>query len=445
MNNAPTQARDGDGETVETTAAVPSETPEASHGDATPSRLGRWASQINQRRLAKVVSAETVAAQKRLLQQRREEEAQRDRETASQTAASRRKAQAARQETETETDPAPVPHWMKWIGAWFDRSFGSSPLIAPLIVSGVYTMKTGMDAPLHMSWAVALFFTLGLEGSLWYLSRLYEQTRLEGDSTFSLRVGMIGIILLIAGLIGGHAIWEAMGSVQIMVDLPWTERQIPLEKAVPAIAVAVMSAIGTFVWSKRATFRHRVKLRQQNLIDPRAPKFSTWSWILDGPQTFLALRHAVRYRISSPVLAVEDRRLWVMSQRPKVWPLVETVDAELVETPSRETVRVKAETSARETTHLVSVSPLRPLSSSPETATVSGDGNLSVSTVSAETETVDQVETVGRLRDGDGLSYAKIALRLGVSKAQAGRLGQQYDKRLRLRLETGETETEIAT
>jgi hypothetical protein len=442
MNNAPTQAPE---ETLTVSDETSVETMAPAEGDAKSSRFRLLASHLNERRLAKAVSAETLAAQKRLVEQRERDEARKQAETASQAAASRRKTQAARQETETAEDAAPIPQWMKWLGAWFDRSFGSSPLVAPLIVSGVFTMDVGMSDPLKMSWIVAFAFTLGLEGSLWYLSRLYEQTRLEGDSTFSLRAGMIGIILLIAGLIGGHAVWEAMGSVPVLVDLPLTESKMPLEDAVPAIAVAVMSAIGTFVWSKRATFRHRVKLRQQNLIDPRAPKFSTWSWILDGPQTFGALRHAVRYRISSPVLAVEDRRLWIMSDRPKVWPVVETVEEETPETSQSQRLKAVPARVVTETERPALSSPERPALPSRETVAETTPGTDIVPTVSQETGDADIVETVGRLKRDEELSLSAIALRLSISKAHAGRHWTAFQKRETSRAGDGETtETETS-
>lgn len=428
-------------ETRDVSEETPVETETAPPRDARPSRLRLFAARVETARASRAATAETVAEQKRLLKLRQQQETARQQETASQAATSRRRQQAARQETETAENIAPVPTWMRIVGAWLDRSFGSGPLVAPLIVSGVYTMKVGMDAPLRMHWTIALFFTVGLEGSLWYLSRLYEQTRLEGDSTFSLRAGMIGIILLIAGLIGGHAVWEAMGSMPIMLDLPGTERQIPLEKAVPAVAVAVMSAIGTFVWAKKATFRHRVKLRQQNLIDPRAPKFSTWSWILCFPETFLALRHAVKYRISSPILAVEDRRLWVMSARPKVWPIVETMETETPETT--DPVRLKAIVGApvSETTRPAVSSPKRPALPSRETAPETVGETVLVSPVSSETGDGDIVETVGRLQRDEQLSLSAIALRLGISKAHAGRHAKKFAERETSRRGDGETET----
>lgn len=456
MNNAPTQARDGDEETVLAVTPVPSETPEASHGDAKPSPLGRLASpltklpsRVSDMRRQRVVSAETLAEQKRLLAETERAEEQKRLETLAQAAVSKRKRGTVNAELETDAELAPIPRGMRKFGVWSDRMVASVVLLAPLVVSGYYTVRTGMDAPLNMDQGVALAFTGGLEGSVWYLLQLRERFRLEGYSTFSLTGAIVAIIGLIASMLGGHAIWQALGSSPISVPLPFTEASVPLSDVVPALAISLMSAIGSFVASKRATFKHRERLRAQGRIDAASPRFSTASWFWCPWETFWSLRHAIKFRLTSPVVAVEDWRLWKMSHKPDVWPLVSVSQVE--EETSREPIKVKAETPSRETPSLPTVSAPRPITSSPETVretvTVSAAGTPIVSSVSGETQELDQVETVGRLRDVSKLSYAKIALQLGMSKAQAGRLGQKYDERLRDRLETvgdGETVEAVA-
>jgi hypothetical protein len=411
------------------------ETPETEQRDGKPSPLRLLVSRFADHRASRAADAETAAEQRRLLKLREQQETARQQETASRTAASRRKAQAVRQETGAETEIAPVPLRMRIAGAWADRSIGSLQLAAPLIVSGWFTMDVGMDDPLNMAMPVALFFTLSLEGSLWYLNRLREQFRLEGDSTFSLTAAIFGIITLIAALIGGHAIWKAAGSQAINIDLPGTENTVPLEDVVPALAVALMSAIGTFVWAKKATFKHRVKLREQMLIDPRAPKFAAASWIWCFPTTFFSYHHAVKYRIQSPILAVEDWRLWKLSGRPAVWPLVETVEAELAETSQPQRLKPVPSRVVAETVRPALSSPERPALPSAET-----DAETPiVSGVSVSETAGDLVETVGRLHRDEGLSYKEIGERLHMSKAHAGRLGSSFYKRLAGDGETGES------
>jgi hypothetical protein len=447
MNNAPTQARDGDEETVETPAPGPSETPEAAHGDARPSLLGRWASQltdlpsrVSDLRRRRVASAETRAEQQRLRDETERAEERERLVALSQTAAAKRKRGAVVAEVETDAELSHIPRQMRVAGVWSDRSVASIVFLAPLAVSGYYTVKTGMDTPLNMDQGVALAFTGGLEGSVWYLLQLRGRFRLEGYSTFSLTMAIAGIITLIASMLLGHAIWQALGSSPISVDLPFSEASLPLSDLVPAVAISLMSAIGTFVASKRDTFKHRERLRAQGRIDAATPRFSSASKFWTPWETLWARRHAVKYRLSSPIVAVEDWRLWKMSGKPKVWPLV----SETAEEPSQEPLHIVSTTPSRETGPSPLVSRPRPALPSPETVTVSGEDAPFVSAVSDETETADRVKTVGRLRDEDGLSYAKIAIRLGISKAQAGRLGQEYDKRPRLRPEPGETTVPVA-
>lgn len=446
MNNAPTQTPD---ETLDVSSETAVETKAADTRDAQASRLRLLASRFAEHRASRAANAETAAEQARLLKLREQQEVRRQQEAASRAAASRRRTQAARQETETEADVAPVPLSLRIMGIWTDRSIGGLQLLAPMIVSGVYTMQVGMDDPLKMSLPVALFFTLSLEGSLWYLNRLREQFRLEGDSTFSLTMAIFGIIGLIVALIGGHAIWTNSGSAPVTIGLPGTENTVPLEDVVPALAVALMSAIGTFVWAKRATFKHRVKLREQMLIDPRAPKFAAASWIWCFPTTFMSYHHAVKYRIQSPILAVEDWRLWKLSGRPVVWPLVETLEAELVETSQRQRAATVSVAGADETS--------RPtLSSRPRPALPGGETPRELPAVSSGTAVVpletdedseprpgeDIVETVGRLM-GRKMSYSAIAFRLGISKAHVGRHAKTYMARQPVSQET-ETETETS-
>lgn len=436
------------------TAPVPSETPAASQGDAQPSPLGRLASQFSAWRHARVVSAETRAEQQRLRDETERRDEQQRLEELSQRAVSKRRRVSGEPEEETDEKLAPIPRGMLKFGVWSDRSVASVVLAAPLIVSGYYTVKTGMDAPLNMDQGIALAFTGGLEGSVWYLLQLRQRFRLEGYATFGLSCAIAGIITLIASMLLGHAIWRAMGSLPIDVQLPFTQVSVPLSDLVPAVAISLMSTIGSFVASKRATFKHRARLRAQKRLDTAGPRFSMRRRFWCPWETFWASRHATKYSLSSPELAVDDWRLWRMSGKPVVWPLV--AETSQPEQERRETVRVLSETAApRETSRPQLVSAPRAIAASPETeretvTVVTPDRPL----VSLETGELDQVETVGRLRDGlrlgDGddrrepLSYAKIALRLGISKAHAGRLGQKYDERLRLRPEGDETGVSVA-
>lgn len=226
---------------------------------------------------------------------------------------------------------APLPNWMRIVGVWFDRTFGALPLVAPLLVSGFFTSRVMTDDPISAPLAVAIIITMALEGGVWKLAKLMERTLLEGDSTISLRMGIFGYLSLISGGIFGHAYYQAYDATAAgePVQLTWGDW-------LPAAATALMSMLGVYIWSKDARFKHRVELRNMNLIDSQAPKFSVLAWLLLPLETGMAFRHAVRFRISSPKIAVADRRFWVAAGRPKVWIVDGTEQADEQNTPDQQ-------------------------------------------------------------------------------------------------------------
>lgn len=433
MNTNPNET-DLVSETTGETLSSPTVETETSGWETLKSRVSDW-------RRDRSASAETVAEQRRLLETRQREEEKARRDAASAAARAGRQAAADRQEAATDNAVlAPIPDAMVVTGIWADRAVAGLQRLSPLLVSGAATMIIGMEEPLNMSWPIALAFTLSLEGSLWSLQRLREQFRLEGDGTFSLAMAIYGIIALIFFLVGGHAIWKATGSQPINISVPGLANQVPLSVVVPGIAVALMSAIGVFVWAKNATFKHRARLRAQGRLDAAAPKFAVASWFFCPWETFWSLRHAIKYKLSSPLVAVADWRLWKMCGKPQVWP-----------EPSRETV---AETSRPRTPIRVVSTTGRPetspaslpsaprllgpsLETSPETDLETGD--VSATTAVAQTPVSappanrlqgdeDPIETVGRLHL-EGNSYADIGAMLGISKSQAGKRGAAFYKR----------------
>jgi hypothetical protein len=211
---------------------------------------------------------------------------------------------------ESPDDIAPMPRWMKVLGVWIDRTFGAIPLAAPLIVSGDYTMQVFTAAPINAHPLVALAATCALEGGVWKLSRLYEKTLVAGDSTIALRAGIGVYLALISGLIYWHAGATTSGN------------RLTAESTLPAVGVAVMSALGVYIWSRTARWARRRELHAMGRVDTQAPKFAAMAWVLCPVETPQALRHAVKYRIPSPVQAVESLRLFKASGRPAVWPPV---------------------------------------------------------------------------------------------------------------------------
>ncbi|MEU7911290.1 hypothetical protein [Microbispora bryophytorum] len=68
---------------------------------------------------------------------------------------------------------------------------------------------------------------------------------------------------------------------------------------------AACSLASPWLWSMHSRHLHRQDLREQGLIDPRAPKFSALRWLLHRRETFAAFRWAVGEGVQSPQVAVE--------------------------------------------------------------------------------------------------------------------------------------------
>lgn len=261
----------------------------------------------------------------RIAQQNAERDAQIARDAVSRETTSRRRRTS---KVADAPEIAPIPPWMAQAQVWAERIGGTLLKLSPLIASGYFTYDVGTEAPLNMNAFVAIFLVGGLEGSLWYLNRLREKFKLENDSTASISAVIFGIIGLIFVLLSGHAIWKSAGAEPIMITLPWFKddltgqmHQVPLDQLVPGIAVALMSAIGVFIWAKEATYKHRAKLRELGQIDPRAPRISAGAWVFTVWESFWSLRHSFKYRITqSPT---DDWRHWKAAGKPKIWPIPE--------------------------------------------------------------------------------------------------------------------------
>lgn len=291
--------------------------------------VGRLKDRIKAARVSHALTSEEKAQASRLAKQRKKDEQDRQRAAAAaQAAANRRVSRDASSRPERDADIAPVPRRMKWAGIWFDRTIGALPLIAPLLLSGFFTTEAFHGDPWNLAIGVALLAALTLEGGVWKLADLLSRTLLEGDSTISLRIKLGALLVVISGVIFWSADHQARAEGWehgAMDDWGW----------VPALAAALLSLIGVQVWMANARFKHRVALRDAGRVDRQAPKFTVLSWILCPVETPLALRHAVRYRIESPVEALEDRRLWVVSGKPRVWPVPQDMEEDAPQDATR--------------------------------------------------------------------------------------------------------------
>jgi hypothetical protein len=71
-----------------------------------------------------------------------------------------------------------------------------------------------------------------------------------------------------------------------------------------AVMFGGASVLSPWLWAMHSRHQHRQALREQGLIDPRAPKFSALRWLLWRSETWTALRWAVRYGEQSPGAAI---------------------------------------------------------------------------------------------------------------------------------------------
>lgn len=71
-----------------------------------------------------------------------------------------------------------------------------------------------------------------------------------------------------------------------------------------AVMFGAASVLSPWLWAIHSRHVHRQDLRQQGLIDPRAPKFSALRWLLHRAETWTALKWAVRHGEQSPVASI---------------------------------------------------------------------------------------------------------------------------------------------
>lgn len=108
---------------------------------------------------------------------------------------------------------------------------------------------------------------------------------IEGDSVARLRIASYGIACVVGALNYHHH----------------SSNWLPTDKAV---MFGMASLLSPWLWAIHSRHLHRTQLRAAGLIDPRAPKFSALRWILHRPETWQALKWAVRHGEQSPTAAI---------------------------------------------------------------------------------------------------------------------------------------------
>jgi hypothetical protein len=134
-------------------------------------------------------------------------------------------------------------------------------------------------------WAV--LFAAALESIAIYLSYEAHKARMAGDSSAKLWAAAYGVAFLAGALNYWH-----------LAD-PVTHQPTPA-----AVAFAAMSLLSPWLWGIRSRSMNRDRLRDLDLIEPRAVKFSAARWVLFPRQTFAAFKAAVWAGETNPRAAV---------------------------------------------------------------------------------------------------------------------------------------------
>jgi hypothetical protein len=134
-------------------------------------------------------------------------------------------------------------------------------------------------------WAV--LFAAALESIAIYLSYEAHKARMAGDSSAKLWAAAYGVAFLAGALNYWH-----------LAD-PVTHQPTPA-----AVAFAAMSLLSPWLWGIRSRSMNRDRLRDLDLIEPRAVKFSAARWALFPRQTFAAFKAAVWAGETNPRAAV---------------------------------------------------------------------------------------------------------------------------------------------
>jgi hypothetical protein len=225
--------------------------------------------------------------------------------------------------------------------------FEIAPLAAPLFASGWFTYLVVTDEyGLSQPWPIAVTMVLGLEGVVWTLAKLYEQRLVAGHSTIADRLGILFVVSAIGSLIYWHSMVEAKArtaEARAAAVLAGIDPDFVVAAKADwrgAAVAASMSALGVFVYGRRARWNRRVELEAEGRVDMQALRIGLWQWIVSPWESTWSFRHGMKYRIKRPTDAVRDWRLWKEMGKPKLWPPAMT--AGTTGTSTDETVPVPA-------------------------------------------------------------------------------------------------------
>lgn len=178
--------------------------------------------------------------------------------------------------------------WQKWaarLQAWRHTFVLVGAIVGVNIVAVAGQVTAFQAAPFHWTLLGALGAAAVVESIAIFIGWHAHVALIEGDSVFRLRAGSYAVAAAVATLNYHH------------YSPDWS-----LDDQAAMFGAASM--LSPWLWAIHSRHLHRADLRRKGLIDPRAPKFSLLRWLLHRPETWQALKWAVRHSEQSPTAAI---------------------------------------------------------------------------------------------------------------------------------------------
>lgn len=235
--------------------------------------------------------AEAQARRAAILDQARRDRERRAEEWADERTARREARRAAQKTKRDDARAARAAAWKARLAAWWHGFVLVGAIVGVNIVAVVgqvtaFTAATNAT-PTGFGWSLgqALATAAVVESIAIYVGWHAHVALVEGDSVMRLRITSYAIAVGVCALNYHHYApnWEP-------TDL--------------AVMFGTASLLSPWLWAMHSRHQHRARLREQGLIDPRAPKFSALRWALHRAETWQALKWAVRHGEQSPTAAI---------------------------------------------------------------------------------------------------------------------------------------------
>lgn len=218
------------------------------------------------------------------------DEARQDRERRNEEwAAEREQLRTSRRRTrKTSNDYARrerITQWQARAARWWHAFVLVGAIVGVNIVAIVGQVTAFQAPPFQWPMGGAIGAAAVIESIAIFVGWHAHVALIEGDSVMRLRTASYGIAVAVGALNYHH----------YSSDWGLDDR---------AVMFGMASVLSPWLWAIHSRHVHRQDLRAKGLIDPRAPKFSALRWVLHRPETWQALKWAVRYGEQSPGAAI---------------------------------------------------------------------------------------------------------------------------------------------